>query len=43
MSCKGILIAFRVQDTITGAHIEEGELCVEQSSHFKNPGPQKRK
>ena len=24
-----VLIAFRVQNTITGAHIKEGELCVE--------------
>ena len=35
MSCKGILITFGVQDTITGAHIKKGELCVEQSSCFK--------
>ena len=28
MSCKGILIAFGVQDTITGAHVNEGELCI---------------
>ena len=39
MSCKGILIVFRVEDTITSTHIKEGEFCVEQSSHFKNPGP----
>ena len=43
MSCRGILIAFGVQDTITGVHIKEGELCVKQSSHFKNPGLQKKK
>ena len=38
MSCRGILIAFGVQDTITGTYIKEGELCIEQSSCFKNPG-----
>ena len=28
MSCNGILIALGVQDTNTGAHVIEGELCV---------------
>ena len=43
MSCKGILIAFRMQDTIIGAYVKEGELCVKRSSHFKNPDLQKRR
>ena len=29
MSCRGILIAFGVQDTTTGAHVKEGKLCIE--------------
>ena len=28
MSCNGILIAFGMQDTNTGAHVMKGELCV---------------